>query len=322
MTGYDAQLKELQEKIARFRQLSAMLKELRSQRDDFAKRVRELETIKSDEQADVDRLEGRSLAALFYSITGKRDELLSKERQEACAAAVKHEAAVKELRDIEEDIRRYAQEYGDLRGCENAYQAALYEKRMALKAAGGKHAEEILQLEERCGVLRGHKKELSEAISAGNSARSTAESILQSLNSAKNWGTYDVIGGGLVADMAKHSHLNAAQASVERLQSQLRRFKTELADVRVRADMQVNVDGFLRFADYFFDGLAADLTVLNRISRSQSEVQSAKGRIDSILSRLNTMLRTVERELEKEKKKLDDLVLDAQFSVTGMEENK
>ena len=312
-TNYDAQLSELQEKIARYHKLAVTLKELRSQRDDFAKRVRELDTIREDEQADVDRLESRSLVALFYSITGKRDELLTKERQEAYTAAVKHEAAVKELRDIEEDIQRFAQEYRELRGCETAYKEVLYEKRMALKAAGGEHVEEILQLEEHCAVLRGHKKELSEAISAGNSARSTADSILQSLNSAKNWGTYDALGGGLVADIAKHNHLNAAQTSVEQLQSQLRRFRTELADVKVRADMQVNVDGFLRFADYFFDGLAADLTVLNKISRSQSEVQSTKSRIDSILSRLRSMLRTVDWELEKEKKKLDELVLNAQL---------
>lgn len=312
-TNYDAQLSELQEKIVRYHKLAATLKELRSQRDDFAKRVRELDTIRADERSDVDRLESRSLVAIFYSITGKRDELLTKERQEAYTATVKHEAAVKELRDIEEDIQRFAQEYRELRGCENAYKEVLYEKRMALKAAGGEHVEEILQLEEHCAVLRGHKKELSEAISAGNSARSTADSILQSLNSAKNWGTYDALGGGLVADIAKHSHLNAAQTSVEQLQSQLRRFKTELADVRVRADMQVNVDGFLRFADYFFDGLAADLTVLNKISRSQSEVQSTKSRIDSILSRLRSMLRTVDWELEKEKKKLDELVLNAQM---------
>jgi len=313
MNGYDAQLKELQEKITRFRQLSAMLKELRSQRNRFAARVRELETIKSSEQADVDRLEGHSLAALFYSITGKRDELLSKERQEACAAAVKYDAAVKELRDIEEDIRRCAKEYGDLRGCEDAYEAALHEKRTALKAAGGKHAEEILLLEERCAFLRSQKKELSEAISAGNSARSTAESVLDSLNSAKNWGTWDVVGGGIMADMAKHNHLDAAQASVERLQSQLRRFKTELADVTIRADMQVNMDGFLRFADCFFDGLAVDWAVLDKISRSQSEVQGTKNRIDGILSRLNAMLRTVEKELTRAKTQLDDLVVGAQL---------
>ena len=293
--------------------LEKKLQELGQQRTHYYDRVVSARIDYRKEQEDVDKLESRSLVNYFFRVVGSMDEKLTKERQEAYTAAVKHGAAVKELRDIEEDIQRFAQEYSKLRGCENAYKEALYEKRMALKAAGGEHVDEILQLEERCAVLRGHKKELSEAISAGNSARSTADSILQSLNSAKNWGTYDALGGGLVADIAKHNHLNVAQTSVEQLQSQLRRFRTELADVKVRADMQVNVDGFLRFADYFFDGLAADLTVLNKISRSQSEVQSAKSRIDSILSRLKSMLRTVDWELGKEKKKLDELVLNTQL---------
>ena len=53
MTYYDEKLKALQEKISRSRQLTSMLNELRIQRDTIAARVRELETIKMDEQADV-----------------------------------------------------------------------------------------------------------------------------------------------------------------------------------------------------------------------------------------------------------------------------
>ena len=83
MTYYDEQLKTLQAKIARFKQLSSMIKELRSQRVNLSARVRELEAVKMDEQADVDRLEGRSLAAFFYNVIGKIDEQLNKERQEA-----------------------------------------------------------------------------------------------------------------------------------------------------------------------------------------------------------------------------------------------
>ena len=182
---YDAQLQELQEKIARFRHLDAGLKELYSQRKTLSAHVRELDAAKRSEEADVEKLEGRSLAVLFYTITGKRDELLTRERQEACTARVKYEAAAKELQDIDEDISRYRRELNELRDCESAYAAVLREKRTALKAAGGQRAEEILQLEERCAFLRSHQKELSEAISAGKSARSTADSILQSLVSSE-----------------------------------------------------------------------------------------------------------------------------------------
>jgi len=311
MTYYDEKLKALQEKISRSRQLSSMLKELRSQRDTIAARVRELEAIKVDEQADVDRLEGRSLASFFYNVIGKMDERLNKEREEAYAARVKYDAAARELEEIDGDIRRCESELSGLRGCEREYEATLREKANAVKSAGGAHAEDILKLEERHAYLESQKKELREAISAGNSARSTAEGVLSSLDSAEGWGTWDLLGGGLLADMAKHSHLDEAQGAIERLQSQLRRFKTELADVTIHADMQVNVDGFLRFADYFFDGLFADWAVMDKISQSKSQVQSTKNQIDSVLSRLNSMMSAAEREQAQTKSKLDALVLEA-----------
>jgi len=113
--------------------------------------------------------------------------------------------------------------------------------------------------------------------------------------------------------MAKHSHLDEAQSSIEYLQSQLRRFKTELADVTIHADMQVNVDGFLRFADYFFDGLFADWAVMDKINQSKSQVQSTKSQIETVLFRLDSMLIAVEREQTLVKDKLDALVLNAQL---------
>lgn len=313
MKYYDEKLQQLQEQMARSKQLEAMIKELRNQRDSLAAQVRELESIKLEEQADVDRLEGRSLAAFFYNVIGKMDEQLDKERQEAYAARVKYDAAARELEGVEADLRRYESELSALRGCEHRYDEVLKEKADAIKAAGGSNGEEILKLEERNAFLESQKKELQEAISAGNAALSTTQQVLSSLDSAEGWGTWDLFGGGLVADLAKHSHLDEAQGAIEQLQSQLRRFKTELADVTIQADMQVNVDGFLRFADYFFDGLFADWAVLDKINQSQSQVQNTKSQIAGVLSRLDSMMRTLEQEQVQIKSKLDTLVRDAQL---------
>ena len=313
MTYYDENLQQLQEQMARSKQLEAMIKELRNQRDSLTAQVRELESIKLEEQAYVDRLEGRSLAAFFYNVIGKMDEQLDKERQEAYAARVKYDAAARELEGVEADLRRYESELSALRGCEHRYDEVLKEKADAIKAAGGSNGEEILKLEERNAFLESQKKELQEAISAGNAALSTTQQVLSSLDSAEGWGTWDLFGGGLVADLAKHSHLDEAQGAIEQLQSQLRRFKTELADVTIQTDMQVNVDGFLRFAVYFFDGLFADWAVLDKINQSQSQVQNTKSQIASVLSRLDSMMRTLEQEQVQIKSKLDTLVRDAQL---------
>ena len=108
--------------------------------------------------------------------------------------------------------------------------------------------------------------------------------------------------------MAKHSHLDEAQGQVERLQGALRRFKTELCDVEIIADMQVNIEGFLRFADYFFDGLFVDWSVMNRISEAQGKVKNVKGQISSLLGKLNRACTSVKAEHTTAKSRLQELV--------------
>lgn len=311
MSVYDEELRTLREQMERKRQLEAMLKDLRVQRQELTGRVRELEKVKLEEQADVDRLEGHSLAAFFYGVIGKMDEKLTQERQEAYAARVKYDAAARELSAVEEDLERKEAEYRRLEGCEKRYAQVLGEKGAALKAAGGETARAILELEERLAHLRSQQKELSEASSAGRAALVTADEILHSLDSAHGWATWDLLGGGLVADLAKHSNLDSAQAAVERLQVELRRFKTELADVTIDADLQVSIDGFLRFADYFFDGLFVDWAVMDRINQSQAAVEGTRGQIVSVLDRLKAMTAAAERERSETQTRLDALIRDS-----------
>ena len=76
----DSTLKELWQQVAEKKSCEAKQKELTAQRDTLADRLKKLEKSKLAEQADVDRLEGHSLAAFFYQVIGKMDEKLDKER--------------------------------------------------------------------------------------------------------------------------------------------------------------------------------------------------------------------------------------------------
>ena len=308
MRQYDEELKELQMQAAMKNRLETILKELRKQQEDLQSRVDELAACKEKEQLDVDRLERRSLANYFYQVVGKLDDKLTAEKREAYEAAVKYDAAYNELQAVEAELRANELEYGRVRRSNERYQEVLKEKQKALKLSGIPEAEEILRLEAQITSLDVQVKELEEAILAGKQAAQIADSILESLSGAEGWGTWDLLGGGLIADMAKHSHLDEAQSKVERLQSALRRFKTELSDVKIIADMQVNIEGFLRFADYFFDGLFADWTVMSRISDAQGQVRNVKGQIGSLLIKLNTACTSVKSERDKAKYKLQELV--------------
>lgn len=308
MRQYDEELKELQQQAAMKSRLENIVKELRSQRNALEIRVGELAMQRDKEQLDVDSLERRSLANYFYQVVGKLDDKLTKEKKDAYEAAVKYDAAYNELRAVESELRAKELEYGRVHRCSERYQEVFKEKQEAVKLSDVPEAGEVLHLEAQITSLDMRVKELDEAISAGKYAEQIADSILKKLGSAESWGTWDILGGGLIADVVKHGYLDEAQELVERLQRALRRFKTELSDVEIIADMQVNIEGFMRFADYFFDGLFADWSVMNRIGEAQGQVKRAKSQINTLLGKLNSACISAEKERETAKERLTELV--------------
>lgn len=309
---YDNSLLRLQQQIAMKKPLEAKLNELQSQRREYDRIVISLRVAFRKEQEDVERLEGRSLSNYFYRVIGKLDDKLDQERKKAYAAKVKMDAADRELAGIDQDIQDIQSQLSEIRIAEAQYQEELKKKRVALKTSGTQTADQIIKIEEQIATLEAQKKEIKEAISAGFSARSTADRILSELEDADGWNTWDILGGGgIITHMAKHSHLDQAQDLVSELQSKLRRFKTELADIQISANMQVNIDGFLRFADYFFDGLFADWAVGDRISQSQSSVQSTKNQINQMLDRLSNLGSSIDVEIGALKVHLDELIVNA-----------
>ena len=302
----------LQQKVAKKPLLESKLYELHTQRRQYDNQVISLRVAFRKEQEDVEKLEGRSLANYFYQVIGKLDDKLDQERKEAYAAKVKLDAAERELAGIEFDIKGIQEQITDVLVAEARYKDALELKRRQLKDSGSQVADQILSMEERIAALQAQKQEIREAISAGYSARSTADRILSELEDADGWNTWDILGGGgIITHMAKHSHLDEAQDLVQELQSQLRRFKTELADIQISANMQVNIDGFLRFADYFFDGLFADWAVGDKISQSLSSVSNTKSEINRMLDRLNDMEKAVDQKIQQKKTKLEQFVVKA-----------
>lgn len=309
----DPTLKELWQRVAEKKSCEAKQKELTAQRNTLADRLKKLERSKLAEQADVDRLEGHSLAAFFYQVIGKMDEKLDKERQEAYAARVKYDAARMDLASVDADLERIQNRLAQLSDCQRQYQTALSEKIKTIKVSAHPAAQQVARSESCVVALKAQRRELLEAIDAGKTALHTVNEVLESLNSAEGWSTWDVLGGGLAADLAKYGELDAAQEKIEQLQVELRRFKTELADVEITTDLQITVDGFLKFADYFFDGLFADWAVLDHINQAQSRVENTRDQIKRVLALLKKMRTDVDIQIADEKEKQEQLAVETEL---------
>ncbi len=132
--------------------------------------------------------------------------------------------------------------------------------------------------------MKDQQQEIQEAIQAADHALTHLNAAGESLRKAGNWGIADLLGGGFISTFIKHNRMDEARQELALAQEALRRFAGELSDVGETLDFQV--DDFLSFADYFFDGLLADWLVQKRIREAEGQVAEAIGRVTDIRARL------------------------------------
>ena len=311
MKQFDERLQLLQQQMSRRTQLTLQMESLGAQLEEQKRKVQQLQEAANSEQYDVTELESLSFASILARIAGNLDEKLNKEKKEAFAAAAKYESARRELENIQVDIRSLADELHGLETAEAEYKQVLKEKRQALADGGDETAKEILELERRIAYLHSQKAELDEAYEAGSDAMDVARGIADSLSSASGWATWDLLGGGILTDMIKHSHMNDAQQQIGTLQTALRRFRTELADVKIDDDLDFQMDGFTSFGDWFLDGLIFDWMALDHISKSEVQIQNTSNQIAMAISKIQDLQEALDVELREVLDQLDQLTAQA-----------
>lgn len=140
---------------------------------------------------------------------------------------------------------------------------------------------------------KSESKEIREAIQAGEAALSSLRNAQEKLNSAKNWGIWDIVGGGFMSSLIKHSRMDDAQEYMEEARQNLRRFEKELQDVSLSdafsRNSSMDISSFLRFADSFFDNMFLDFYVQTQINQACDAVENAIRQVEDILDGLRAL---------------------------------
>ena len=138
--------------------------------------------------------------------------------------------------------------------------------------------------------MKNDRKEIMEAIQAGEQALQSLYKAKDKLKSASGWGMFDMFGGGFFSDMMKHSKMNDASRCMEDAKRHLKKFQKELKDVNLSLNLKMDVGGFLSFADFFFDGIVADYLVQSKIANAREQVDDAIYMVNNMLSALSASL--------------------------------
>ena len=127
-----------------------------------------------------------------------------------------------------------------------------------------------------------HQRELDDTVEAADYALKCLRQAKSELKVASNLGLWDMLGGGMFVTFAKRNKMRKAQDAMNEAKRALSRFSTELSNVDRRYALNLDLDGFLGFADYFFDGVVSDFLVQNKIDQAKHEVDHAISEVESI----------------------------------------
>ena len=254
------------------------------------------------EQSDVNNLAGISLTALFYIILGTKERRLKKEQQDLLAAKLKHEEGVQVLAETQQEVSELQDRLVALGNPDTEYADLIQRKEQLLLKAGDERTKRLLALSEQLADLQSDRKELQEAIAAGEADLLSLEEVRKALKSAENWGTWDMMGGGVFVTMAKHDAMDGAKRHAHEAQVKLRKFREELADAGERLHVSMELDGFTKFADYFLDNIITDWVVQSKIQKSMETCVSTISQVTSAVNTCRQKFSATHQELETVKR--------------------
>lgn len=250
------------------------------------------------ERKDYERLTHLSIQSLFYTLLQSAEKQKGKELQEYLAAELKWQQSRDAITRLQEDGQQLDHHIRQLQEDTADYPAIFKQKEQLLLEDKDGKALSLIRQSEQITSLKNQSREIQEALELGVLLEKKLNSVIDYLQSASGWGTWDMLGGGLISTAIKRGYMDDAREAASEAQHLLHSFNKELGDIKKSVDQQLNMNGFTGFADYFFDGLIVDWMVKKSINDSHETTLNLLKNVRSIIQEL-----TLNASLKKEEVK-------------------
>ncbi|MFR7936887.1 MAG: hypothetical protein ACLU4S_16120, partial [Clostridium perfringens] len=238
-----------------------------------------------------------------------KDEKLEKEEREYLEAKLKYDNFKFKVEKLRYDVEENNNRLGQLINIEGKYKDLINEKRELVKKFNLNIRDEIIEIENEIKDLLSNKTEISEALREANNCLMISEETLKSLRSAKNWGIYDIVGGGMISSAIKHNRIDDAKTYMERLSYSVDRLNKELGDVDTSIFNEgLNISGFSYTFDIFFDNIFSDFSVQGEINDSLYKIEDFRNKVLNLIRKLEEKENSVGLKVNLLNDKLERLI--------------
>jgi hypothetical protein len=282
----DEEIREARDRARRRERHARQRVTLIGQIDEVRALLAQLERELAKEDRDVARLEHGGFASFLAGLTGGRQERLTRERAEAAAVRQRADGQRARLEWLTADLRTAEEGLAEPGSPHEELDVLLARKERMLVESGDPRGRELADVAARLAGVRADLREHEEAHQTGVAAGQAVGNVLRHLGGARGAATWDVLGGGGLADMMKRGHLLKADEAAWHAQHALDTFSRELADVGVVAGPRLPKVDTRWFADAVFDNIVTDALKYQRIAQTATTVQQVAEWVHGMVNQL------------------------------------
>lgn len=279
----DADIEVWQKKVIDYTRIKTGLQ------NDFDTTVKKLARI----EIELDELSRNTLTKLKFKVTGKYETAYH-------SASLSRESTQRQLDEIKFKLQDTK---GRLRDATVNLESAKTEKnalREHMKMNYAQFAEYERKQEAEKLRLRTIIKEIEEAEVVVGEVINIANLSIDKFKSAKNWGMADMFfDDGVFTEVIKYNKINSAQSMVHTLNAMIARMNKELKDVNDIYGVYCKEFGSdIKFMDFFFDNIFVDWSVVNRIEKNITALNSLVIKLNEVLNILKNNKIQVQKEID------------------------
>ena len=252
------------------------------------------------------------LSAAFRKFASKYNGRMDKETQEMLAAKQEYDKERVHLNDLEVQKQELDVRIKCLIQNKSAFELELERREVDI----GSHEnhdlyEAYIKIKMETTKAASQLVENEEALIVAGRVLSTASASLKELERAEGWVTSDMWGGsGLVGRTTKFNKMDTAQATFNRLSSQLKDLERELADVQLEKSVVLTtISSTERMVAFWFDNILAGRDITSLLRSNQAQIRALIHQITELIEVLTKNENEIQAQLNLLEQEKDALII-------------
>lgn len=300
------ELKNLRQKVEEKSKIRMRLEKLRANLEEENLKLKSFSNILEKEKKELEKLENISVTSVFYSIIGKKDIKLEKEKQKFYSAQYNYEVSRGNIEDLKRNIREAYASLEELQTVEVEYEIFIKEKERMINCSSSPTKNKIKETYNKINELKLQISGDEETVKTCNNIVPFIDDLISKLDghvAKNNNNNYDSL-----LNMMEIDTDGILNKNLEEIIHRLLSIKFQLEHLDFNFDLNFDLDWFFIFVDNFLDNISLDRSLKEITKETLSNAIILKRKINDLVKLLRGNIKLCSEEVNNFEEYCRDII--------------